>query len=81
MTDFGRFFGKTAKVTQNSRFWPILAQKAKSAFFAKFQLEISQQVFAAQKRSRHEKSSKIDQVPENVAKKGFLHPQRTQNQK
>ena len=55
--------------------------KPKWHFFAKFQLKISQRVNPVQKRLRYAKSSKIDQLSENVAKKGFSHPQRAQNHK
>ena len=55
--------------------------KPKWPFFAKFELKISQRVNPVQKRSRYEKSFKFFILSENVAKKGFSHPERTQNHK
>ena len=55
--------------------------KPKWPFFAKFELKISQRVNPVQKRSRYGKSFKFFILSENVAKKGFSHPERTQNHK
>ena len=50
-------------------------------FFVKFEVKIFQRVNPVQKRSRYEKSFKVSILSENVAKKGFSHPERTQNYK
>ena len=62
-------------------FWPILPESTQRAFFAKFQVKISQRVIPVQKRPRYVKSFKIFQLSENVTKKGFSHPEGTQNHK
>ena len=72
---FSAFYGFLgeghSKIAVFSLFCPY---RPKGPFFAKFQLKISQRLFPMQTWLRYGKSSKIDKLSENVAKKGFSHP-------
>ncbi len=74
-------YGILGHVSGGPQNQPFRAYGPKLPFFTKFQVKISQRVNLVQKRSRYGKCSKIFNLSENVAKKGFSHPQHTQNHK